>query len=173
MLHHGFAGETDDSSSEDIPRCQTRPAAPVAIQRYAASCEGSLKVTFIRGFADSEQLQLGSLSHYINTRAVGYEPLPDFPEHPPDSSVRDVEPINTAAENKSNEVSTKGKSVAAVICYGWCLFPERQGQEAVPVGVGGQLRVGQVREQLGEERRQLLRRERQRQREQRLGGGIV
>ena len=37
------------------------------------------------------QFQLGSLSHYVNSQANGYIPLPDFPEEPPDSSVRDVD----------------------------------------------------------------------------------
>ncbi|KAK4872253.1 hypothetical protein RN001_016377 [Aquatica leii] len=52
-------------------------------------------------FQGREQLQLGSLSHYINGEANGYEPLPPFPECPPPSSVRDVEPIVTAQETKS------------------------------------------------------------------------
>ena len=34
--------------------------------------------------------QLGSLSHYLNTEAMGYMPLSDFPKEPPDPSVRDV-----------------------------------------------------------------------------------
>ncbi|XP_075234069.1 adaptor related protein complex 3 subunit ruby [Lycorma delicatula] len=41
-------------------------------------------------FKDREQLQLGSLSHYINTRAAGYHDLPDFPTDPSDPSVRNV-----------------------------------------------------------------------------------
>ncbi|XP_055614239.1 AP-3 complex subunit beta-2 [Uranotaenia lowii] len=36
--------------------------------------------------------QLGSLSHYLNMRANGYQDLPQFPETAPDSSVRNVEP---------------------------------------------------------------------------------
>ncbi|KAL1492701.1 hypothetical protein ABEB36_010917 [Hypothenemus hampei] len=44
-------------------------------------------------FKDNEDLQLGSLSHYIKQRATGYEPLPDFPEVPPPGDVRNVEPI--------------------------------------------------------------------------------
>lgn len=44
---------------------------------------------------------MGSLSHYINTRATGYEALPDFPEVPPPSEVRNVEPIAVAEEAKS------------------------------------------------------------------------
>ncbi len=37
------------------------------------------------------QWQLGSLSHAVNSEASGYIPLADFPEQPPDTSVRDVE----------------------------------------------------------------------------------
>lgn len=33
---------------------------------------------------------MGSLSHYINARAHGYQDLPSFPETPPDPSVRNV-----------------------------------------------------------------------------------
>lgn len=33
---------------------------------------------------------MGSLSHYINCRAIGYQDLPQFPESPTDSSVRCV-----------------------------------------------------------------------------------
>lgn len=44
-------------------------------------------------FRDMEDFQLGSLSHYIKQRAVGYEPLPPFPEHPPPGDVRNVEPM--------------------------------------------------------------------------------
>ncbi|XP_071449577.1 AP-3 complex subunit beta-1 [Hetaerina americana] len=43
-------------------------------------------------FKDRDHFQLGSLSHYINSRAVGYHDLPPFPEVPPPSSVREVEP---------------------------------------------------------------------------------
>lgn len=44
-------------------------------------------------FKNQEDLQLGSLSHYIKQRADGYEPLPDFPEVPPSGELRNVEPI--------------------------------------------------------------------------------
>lgn len=37
------------------------------------------------------QWQLGSLTHAINSEAVGYLPLPEFPRTAPDPSVRDVE----------------------------------------------------------------------------------
>ncbi|PRD34080.1 UNVERIFIED_CONTAM: AP-3 complex subunit beta-1 [Trichonephila clavipes] len=42
-------------------------------------------------FKDRDRYQLGSLSHYINARTIGYHDLPDFPETVPDPSVRNVE----------------------------------------------------------------------------------
>ena len=44
------------------------------------------------GRADRDELQLGSLSHFLNSRAVGYMDLPAFPTDAPNPSVRDVEP---------------------------------------------------------------------------------
>ena len=44
----------------------------------------------IRSFVDREEFQMGSLSHYINARAHGYQDLPGFPETPSDPSVRNV-----------------------------------------------------------------------------------
>lgn len=38
-----------------------------------------------------EKYQLGSLSHYMNMKANGYNNLPEFPEVAPDSGVRNVE----------------------------------------------------------------------------------
>ena len=43
--------------------------------------------------ADRDQYQLGTLSHVINTRATGYQELPDWPEVAPDPSVRNVEVV--------------------------------------------------------------------------------
>lgn len=37
-------------------------------------------------FKDREVFQLGSLSHYLNVKANGYQDLPDFPEEAPDPS---------------------------------------------------------------------------------------
>ena len=37
---------------------------------------------------------VGSLSHLMNAKASGYHELPDFPEDPPDPSVRNVEVCN-------------------------------------------------------------------------------
>jgi len=41
-------------------------------------------------YVDREEYQMGSLSHYINCRAIGYQDLPQFPDSPTDSSVRCV-----------------------------------------------------------------------------------
>lgn len=64
-------------------------------------------------FKDREQLQLGSLSHYINTRAAGYHDLPLFPEKAPSTAVRNVpEPVvapvvETPASNKTQPKKKK------------------------------------------------------------------
>ena len=44
-----------------------------------------------RVIPDRQGFQLGSLSHMINSKAHGYQELPDFPEVAPDASVRNVE----------------------------------------------------------------------------------
>ncbi|XP_076262350.1 adaptor related protein complex 3 subunit ruby isoform X2 [Rhynchophorus ferrugineus] len=62
-------------------------------------------------FQDKEDLQLGSLSHYIRQRANGYEPLPDFPEVPPSGEVRNVEPINKEENTKHKHTEKKGNEV--------------------------------------------------------------
>ncbi|PSN52889.1 hypothetical protein C0J52_02994 [Blattella germanica] len=54
-------------------------------------------------FKDREQFQLGSLSHYINSRANGYHDLPPFPEVAPDPCVRDVEPIAPPPEMRTKK----------------------------------------------------------------------
>lgn len=55
---------------------------------------------------DEEQLQLGSLSHYINTRAAGYHELPPFPEEAPSSSERAVlEPAPVTDSNAQDSLS--------------------------------------------------------------------
>ncbi len=47
-------------------------------------------------FKDRDVFQLGSLSHFLNTKASGYQNLPDFPVEAPDASVRNVEPPRAA-----------------------------------------------------------------------------
>ncbi len=65
-----------------------------------------------------EQYQLGSLSHYLNMKANGYNDIPPFPEVAPDSSVRNVEspieipsieePVRMTA--KQSKTASKGKT---------------------------------------------------------------
>ena len=43
-------------------------------------------------FSNRDMYQLGSLSHFVNSRAPGYNDLPGYPTEPPDSTVRNVEP---------------------------------------------------------------------------------
>ncbi|XP_044257721.1 AP-3 complex subunit beta-2 [Tribolium madens] len=62
-------------------------------------------------FKDHEDLQLGSLSHYIKQRATGYEPLPPFPEQPPPSDVRNVEPIVIEDPKSYKKSDKKGKDM--------------------------------------------------------------
>ncbi|NXG32708.1 AP3B2 protein, partial [Dromaius novaehollandiae] len=44
-------------------------------------------------FKDRDHFQLGSLSHLLNAKAVGYQELPDWPDEAPDPSVRNVEVV--------------------------------------------------------------------------------
>lgn len=50
-------------------------------------------------FKDRDQFQLGTLSHILNTRATGYQELPEWPEVAPDPSVRNIE-VPTVWETK-------------------------------------------------------------------------
>lgn len=65
---------------------------------------------------DREEYQMGSLSHYINCRAIGYQDLPQFPDSPTDSSVRCVvvpeeEQEKPAKSNKAERtVASKKKT---------------------------------------------------------------
>jgi AP-3 complex subunit beta len=56
---------------------------------------------------------MGSLSHYINCRAIGYQDLPQFPESPTDSGVRCVavleEPEEKIAKQKTEKTITNKK----------------------------------------------------------------
>eukprot|EP00794_Sanderia_malayensis_P009814 gene9814-10821_t len=51
-------------------------------------------------FKDRGQYQLGSLSHMINNRAIGYQDLPEFPEEQPDPTVRNVEVVDKVWGNQ-------------------------------------------------------------------------
>ena len=64
-------------------------------------------------FATREEYQLGSLSHFINARAIGYQDLPEYPEVPPDPSVRVVEvakPPPESAWSKAEQTSKSSKT---------------------------------------------------------------
>lgn len=56
---------------------------------------------------------MGSLSHYINCRAIGYQDLPQFPESPTDSNVRCVavpdEPEEKLAKQKTEKTIANKK----------------------------------------------------------------
>merc|ERR1711894_108296 len=63
-------------------------------------------------FKDREVYQLGSMSHYLNSRAPGYQDLPNYPETAPDQSVRNVEPPcapNTWGKSISNKTKKEEK----------------------------------------------------------------
>uniref|UniRef100_A0A8C9FMG4 AP-3 complex subunit beta n=1 Tax=Pavo cristatus TaxID=9049 RepID=A0A8C9FMG4_PAVCR len=54
-------------------------------------------------FKDRDHFQLGSLSHLLNAKAVGYQELPDWPDEAPDPSVRNVEVRGTPRREKRKE----------------------------------------------------------------------
>lgn len=41
--------------------------------------------------SDRDQFQLGTLSHIMNTKATGYQELPEWPETAPDTTLRNIE----------------------------------------------------------------------------------
>lgn len=52
-------------------------------------------------FKDRDQFQLSTLSHLLNQRCIGYHDLPQFPDVPPDASVRNVQSFpEPQTENK-------------------------------------------------------------------------
>uniref|UniRef100_A0A663M896 AP-3 complex subunit beta n=1 Tax=Athene cunicularia TaxID=194338 RepID=A0A663M896_ATHCN len=68
-------------------------------------------------FKDRDHFQLGSLSHLLNTKAVGYQELPDWPDEAPDPSVRNVEvrgapqePESVSEESGSSSSSSSSSS---------------------------------------------------------------
>lgn len=52
---------------------------------------------------ETEEFQLGSLSHYVKQSVNGYEPLPNFPENPVPCEARNVEPFGGGAGDNSKE----------------------------------------------------------------------
>ena len=89
---------------------------------------------------DRDHYQLGTLSHIINTRATGYQQLPEWPEDAPDPTVRNVEvvmpwtektPLTKKGKPKkeksfysSSESSSEGKSITCINTFtptDWCM----------------------------------------------------
>ncbi|KAG7268674.1 hypothetical protein CRUP_010885, partial [Coryphaenoides rupestris] len=64
-----------------------------ALSKYAKKLVLALKPAPVleSPFKDRDHFQLGSLSHLLNTKAGGYQELPDWPQDAPDPSVRNVE----------------------------------------------------------------------------------
>jgi AP-3 complex subunit beta len=63
----------------------------------------------IFSYSDHDQYQLGTLSHVINTRATGYQELPEWPEAAPDPSVRNVEVTMPWVDTKATKKKTQEK----------------------------------------------------------------
>ncbi|XP_076863052.1 AP-3 complex subunit beta-2 [Brachyhypopomus gauderio] len=68
-----------------------------ALSKYAKKLFLALKPAPVleSPFKDRDHFQLGSLSHLLNTKAGGYQELPEWPESAPDPSVRNVEQEET------------------------------------------------------------------------------
>uniref|UniRef100_A0A4W4GMN1 AP-3 complex subunit beta n=1 Tax=Electrophorus electricus TaxID=8005 RepID=A0A4W4GMN1_ELEEL len=64
-----------------------------ALSKYAKKLFLALKPAPVleSPFKDRDHFQLGSLSHLLNTKAGGYQELPEWPDSAPDPSVRNVE----------------------------------------------------------------------------------
>ena len=78
--------------------------------------------------ADRDQLQLGTLSHVINSKALGYQELPDFPESLPDPNVRNVEVSSPwtetykkkPGEKKKKSFYSESESSSGIVCCKLC-----------------------------------------------------
>ncbi len=93
------------------------PAEPGNIQKMAKSIFLAEKPapSIESRFKNREAYQLGSLSHFINARAAGYQDLPEFPEQAPDATLRNVEPVKPTEnpwkkEEKAPKVSFNFKN---------------------------------------------------------------
>ena len=64
-------------------------------------------------FMNRQSYQLGSMSHYLNSRVSGYHDLPDFPEVSPDPEVRNVEPPRAPNPWEKTVEANKAKKKAA------------------------------------------------------------
>ena len=64
-------------------------------------------------FLNRQNFQLGSMSHYLNSRVNGYHDLPEFPEVAPDPEVRNVEPPRAPNPWEKTVEANKAKKKAA------------------------------------------------------------
>merc|ERR1719266_1470044 len=64
-------------------------------------------------FLNRQNYQLGSMSHYLNSKVNGYQELPDFPEVAPDPSLREVEPPKAPNPWEKTVEMNKAKKKAA------------------------------------------------------------
>ncbi|XP_071166292.1 AP-3 complex subunit beta-2-like isoform X1 [Mytilus edulis] len=86
---------------------------PSALAKYAKKIFLATKPAPVleSKFKDREQFQLGTLSHILNTRATGYQELPEWPEVAPDSSVRNIELPSLFDEPSKPKVRDRKKVV--------------------------------------------------------------
>lgn len=54
-------------------------------------------------YKDTDQFQLGTLSHALSMRVSGYSDIPDFPDQAPDPTVRNIEVISDTKSNDGND----------------------------------------------------------------------
>lgn len=85
---------------------------PSALAKYAKKILLATKPAPVleSKFKDREQFQLGTLSHILNTRATGYQELPDWPDVAPDSSVRNIELPNLFDEPSKPKMRERKKA---------------------------------------------------------------
>ena len=86
---------------------------------------------------------VGSLSHLMNAKASGYHELPDFPEDPPDPSVRNVEVCNIVYSMSINPEWFGGHGEVIKVVWGaWRGNKEWFGGhgEVIKSGLGGMKR---------------------------------
>lgn len=68
--------------------------------------------------ADRDQFQLGTLSHIINTKAQGYQELPEWPVDQPDPAVRNVQvTMPWSEEEKPTQKRSKKESAKKASFY--------------------------------------------------------
>lgn len=109
LLRYFMQNQTGKITSQAFRIFLAPKPAPLLQSQFKGKCLILRKVFYENSYgkySDREQLQLGSLSHYINQRATGYEPLPDFAENPQPGSVRDVEGSSEMKETKPKSATS-------------------------------------------------------------------